>query len=80
MKNEYLKERKVDNPYEVWEMNTADGKWTLHVLKKWQLDDNKPYARWYTAVKSPMTMGSWEYGDQYVKDIKENYTKIEEVN
>tara|TARA_Y100000310_G_C20643286_1_gene795161 strand:- start:1240 stop:1506 length:267 start_codon:yes stop_codon:yes gene_type:complete len=75
-KNLCNKERKVDDPYEVWEMGTGDEKWTLHVLKKWQVDDDKPYGRWFTAVKSPMTYGSWEYGDQYVSEIKEHYTRV----
>ena len=27
--------------------------------------------RWFVAAKSPFTYGSWEYGDTYIKDIKE---------
>lgn len=73
-KNEFLKERKVDNPYEVWENKEAG--WTWNVLKKWQIDDNKPYARWFCAVKSPMTYGSWEYGDVYVSEIKRYAERI----
>lgn len=70
MKNKCLKTRKVDNPYEIW--RTLDRSWEWRVLKKWQIDDNKPYARWFCAVKSPMTYGQWEYGDVYVKEIKDN--------
>ena len=66
MKNNCLKERKVDNPYEIWKY----GDWEWRVLKKWQADDNEPYARWLCAVKSSFTFGSWEYGDTYVQDIK----------
>jgi len=75
-KNPFLKERKVDNPYEIWK--TPDGSWEWRVLKKWQVDDDKPYARWFCAVKSPYTYGSWEYGDVYVKDIKQNAIKIQD--
>jgi hypothetical protein len=75
MKNDCLKERKVDNPYEIWK--SRDGSWTWHVLKKWQADDNKPGARWMCAVKSPMTYGEWEYGDVYVKEIKENAIRVQ---
>ena len=25
----------------------------------------------FVAVKSPFTFGSWEYGDSYVKDVKD---------
>lgn len=69
MKNLCNKERKVDNPYEIW-MNAFMPGWEWRVLKKWQADDNKPNARYFCAVKSPMTYGEWEYGDTYVTDIK----------
>jgi hypothetical protein len=73
VKNEFLKERKVDNPYEVW---ANDSGWEWRVLKKWQVDDDKPYARWFCAVKSPFTQGSFDYGDVYVADIKSNARRI----
>lgn len=73
-KNPFLKTRTVDNPYEIWKSN--DGSWTWRVLKKWQIDDNKPYARYFCAVKSPFTYGNWEYGDVYVKDIKQNAKRV----
>jgi len=76
MKNKCLKERKVDNPYEIWE--SFDGTWEWKVLKKWQYDDDKPYGRWMCAVKSPYTYGGYDMGDVYVKDIKENAKKIYE--
>jgi len=69
MTNPCAKARKVDNPYEIWR-NLFMPDWEWRVLKKWQLDDNKPYARYFCAVKSPMTYGDWEYGDTYVTDIK----------
>ena len=62
------KTRPVESPYEIWA--SPDGSWEHRVLKKWQADDNKPFARWFVAVKSPFTFGSWEYGDSYVKDVK----------
>jgi hypothetical protein len=64
VKNLYAKQRTIDNPYEVWESN--DG-WRWLVLKKWQVDDSKPYARWFCYVSSPFCDG--EYGDVYVTDI-----------
>lgn len=69
IKNECLKERKVDNPYEIWQNAFMPG-WEWRVLKKWQANDSKPFARYFCAVKSPMTYGEWEYGDTYVSDIK----------
>jgi hypothetical protein len=71
--NTMAKMRKVDNPYEVWA--NASG-WEWRVLKKYQVDDDKPYARWMCAVKSPFTGGSFDYGDVYVADIKANARKI----
>jgi len=43
------------------------------VLKKYQkpeLEATNPYARWLCAVSSPMTYGSYDIGDTYVKDVK----------
>ena len=76
-KNECGKMRKVDNPYEVWQ--SFDGTWTWNVLKKYQAPENEaknPYARWFCAVKSPFTYGSFEYGDTYVHEIKRRATRI----
>ena len=76
-KNPCAKTRDVDDPYEVW--TSFDGTWEWRVLKKWQIPEKEkenPYARWFCAVKSPMTYGSWEYGDTYVKDVIEHATKV----
>jgi hypothetical protein len=75
MKNEQAKTRELENPYEIWR---NDSGWEWRVLKKWQVDDDKPFARWFCAVKSPFTYGSYEYGDTYVSDIKEYGYKVEE--
>lgn len=74
LKNECNKERDKDNPYEIWK--TPDGSWEWRVLKKWQIDDDKPFARWMVAVKSPYTYGSFDIGDEYVKNIKEVGNKV----
>ena len=71
-KNECAKTRKVEEPYEIWTHEMSGFEW--RVLKKYQNAENEAkneYARWFCAVKSPMTWGSWEYGDVYVKEIKE---------
>jgi len=73
MKNECLKTRPLANPYEIW-INPQGWEW--RVLKKWQVDDEKPFARWYCAVKSPFTYGQYEYGDVYVSEIKQYATKL----
>lgn len=66
------KERKLNNPYEIWAGVGKFEGWEWRVLKKWQSPNNEaknPYARWFCAVKSPFTYDSFEYGDTYIKDI-----------
>jgi hypothetical protein len=52
------------NAYEVW----STGAWTWHVLKKYQADDTKLYARWFCDVVTPYCPEG-ELGDVYVVDI-----------
>jgi hypothetical protein len=66
MKNVAARTRGVNNPYEIWQ--TPDGSWTWLVLKKWQADDMKPFARWFCKVTSPF-VPEGELGDVYVADI-----------
>ena len=55
-KNKQAKTRDTESPYEIWKANQGTAnEWEWRVLKKWQVDDNKPYARWFCAVKSPFT-------------------------
>ena len=71
--NPCLRTRDVDDPYEIWEAAGSQGPWTWRVLKKYQNPENEAKnhnALWHTAAKSPMTRGSWEYGDEYVRRIK----------
>jgi hypothetical protein len=74
LKNQCAKIRDLNDPYEVWVNNSG---WEWRVLKKWQVDDNKPYARWFCAVKSPMTAPSYDMGDTYVADIKQYAIKVD---
>lgn len=73
MKNTQSKTVTKENAYEVWQ--TSDGSWTWYVLKKWQADDNKAYARWFCLVTSPI-VPEGEMGDVYVSEIKSNATRI----
>ncbi len=68
-RNPCSKTRKRGDPYEVWENPRAGWRW--EVLKKWQADDDKPYARWFCFVTSPMCPEG-EMGDVYVSEIKDN--------
>lgn len=64
MKNQCLKTRPITNPYEVW--RSRDGQWEWKVLKKYQTDDNAPFARWRVHCVSP----HMPEGDSYVNDVK----------
>ena len=73
--NECGKCRDVNQPYEVWRA----GDWEWRVLKKYQSpakEAQNPYARWFCAVKSPHTFGSYDLGDTYVKDVQEYATRV----
>ena len=73
MKNLCGKTVTKDNAYEVWA--TKDGEWVWYVLKKWQADDDKPWARWFCLVTSPFVT-SGELGDVYVEEIKREAVRI----
>lgn len=69
MKNTCAKMIKLDkaetDAYEVWVCED----WTWYVLKKWQANDDKPFARWFCKVVTPMAP-SGDLGDVYVSEIK----------
>ena len=72
-KNKFGKTVKVDKPYATFHDPRTD--WTWAILKTYQSKEGESknqYSRWYTACSSPLTYGSWEYGDTYVKDIISN--------
>jgi hypothetical protein len=72
-KNPEAKTRPVTDPYEYW--MSSNGSWVTAVLKKYQVDDNKPYARWF--VKSyTFIMPEGEMGDTYVSEVKGNLFKV----
>lgn len=76
MPNNFAKTRDVENPYATYRVENPDNgmyfEW--RVLKAWQTrasEKKKPFGRWFCAVKSPMTYGSWEMGDVYANEILE---------
>lgn len=73
-KNLCAKTRTAADPYEVW--RSFDGAWTWYVLKKWQANDDKPYARWFCKVVTPMTGSAGDFGDVYVAEIKRHATRV----
>ena len=78
-KNPCGKTVSVDEPYEIYVNEPSGFEW--RVLKKYQTPKKEAenfekakagavnYTRWFCAVKSPMTYGSWEYGDVYAQDV-----------
>ena len=76
MPNNFAKTRDIKKPYATYRVeNPSNGMYfEWKVLKAWQTrksEQSKPYGRWFCAVQSPMTYGSWERGDVYVSDILE---------
>ena len=74
-KNPLSKCRDIDNPYATF----IAGNWEIRVLKTYKIPKNEngdQYAKWYTATKSPMTYGSWEYGFNYRREITDNFRLI----
>lgn len=66
MKNPALKERHDgETPYMTWQRDD----WSWHVLKCWQAANDKPGARWFCRVVTPMSASGGDYGDVYVDSI-----------
>ncbi len=81
MPNNFAKTRDIEKPYATYRVDNPDNgmyfEW--RVLKAWQTRESekkKPYGRWFCAVKSPMTYGSWEMGDVYANEILEVNPKL----
>jgi hypothetical protein len=72
-KNLMGKSRKPGNAYiTTWDPRTG---WTWEVLKTWQADGSKPYARAFCNVHGFAT----EMGDCYVADIGDIITDFDET-
>ena len=69
MANAFGKSAPLDAPYAVY---TNPQGWEWRILKTYKQPSSEakdPYARWFVAAKSPMTDGSWEYGDTYKNEV-----------
>lgn len=76
MTNPYGKTVKTpyrENAYEIWV--TPDYTWKWYVLKKYQLEDTKPNARWFCLVESPF-VPEGELGDVYASEVMDNARRI----
>tara|TARA_R110002167_G_scaffold281166_1_gene486598 strand:+ start:336 stop:611 length:276 start_codon:yes stop_codon:yes gene_type:complete len=70
-KNLLGKSRKQDNPYAVFKGEGPFGETEMLLLKTYQIptkERENVYARWFVAVKTPMTYGSYDMGDSYIKE------------
>ena len=76
-KNLLGKSRTKDRPYAIWQGFGAFGDTEVRLLKTYQIPSNEQknqYARWFVAVKSDHTYGSFDIGDSYIRDLLEGMT------
>lgn len=66
-KNPWGKSRDKEKPY----FTLTYGGWEWRVTKA-NGDPRKPYASMFCWVKSPATMGTWDWGDTYIGEIGPN--------
>lgn len=64
MKNPAAKTRKPDQPYATW-TDLRSG-WKYKLLKSWQGDNSKEYARWFVDVHG----FGHDMGDEYVANLR----------
>lgn len=72
-KNLFGKTRKMDQPYAIYAGDGPFGYTECRVLKTYQTAEKEkqnPYARWFVAIKTDATWGSFDMGDSYIKDAK----------
>ena len=70
-KNLLGKSRPQDKPYAVFKGHGPFGETEMRLLKTYQRPDKEKsnkYARWFIAVKTDMTYGSFELGDSYISE------------
>jgi len=70
-KNLLGKSRPQDKPYAIFKGYGPFGETEMRLLKTYQRPDKEKtnkYARWFVAVKSDMTYGSFELGDSYISE------------
>jgi len=71
IKNLLGKSRPQANPYAIFKGYGPFGETEMRLLKTYSTPVNEAknqYARWFVAVKTPMTYGSYDMGDSYIRD------------
>jgi|TARA_R110000744_G_scaffold76515_1_gene151582 hypothetical protein len=79
-KNLLGKTRTIDNPYAVWKGIGELGYTEVRLLKTYQTPINEShnaYSRWFVAVKSDHTHGSFDMGDSYIGDVTRGLTIVQ---
>lgn len=70
MANPIRKGREATSPWATLEHPQADWEWRiLKAYKSGKTSKQDKYSRFFCAVMSPYTYGSYEYGDVYVTDL-----------
>ena len=70
-KNLLGKSRNMQDPYAIYKGDGSFGETEMRLLKTYQLPKNEStnqYARWFIAVKTDATFGSFDMGDSYIKE------------
>lgn len=70
-KNPFGKSRPKETPYAIYSGYGPWGQTEVRVLKTYQTRDKEkanPNARWFVAVKSDMTYGTYDMGDSYITE------------
>ena len=78
-KNLLGKGRKTDTPYAIFKGYGPFGETEMRLLKTYQLpakEKDNQYARWFVAVKSEMTYGSYDMGDSYIREATMGLTRV----
>ena len=76
-KNLLGRSRTKENPYAIWQGFGAFGDTEVRLLKTYQKPDREqknPYAKWFVAVRSDHTYGSFDMGDSYIREVLQNMT------
>jgi len=78
-KNLLGKSRNKENPYAIFKGYGPFGETEMLLLKTYQVPANEgknQYARWFVAVKSEMTYGSYDMGDSYIREATMGLTRV----
>ena len=78
-KNLLGKSRNKEKPYAIFKGYGPFGETEMRLLKTYQVPANEgknQYARWFVAVKSEMTYGSYDMGDSYIREATMGLTRV----